>query len=292
MLSKEGIEIRSQIVKETLQNDISIQEQRISWEEYAITLELAEGVACKKETISNVPCLWVTDQSCDHKQLILYVHGGGLIDGSVITHREFASRLVKETHIPVLLVAYRLAPENPYPAGLNDVSAVYLELLKKHFLPENIIFAGDSSGGGLALSSLIQLRDKGNKLPNKAFFISGVFDCTFKSDSMSSRESIDPFVSKDVLINCYEQYAPKINPKDPLISPVFADLSNLPELFLQVGDHEILLSDSVDLNERIKDVGGRATLKIWESMWHTWPLYADFPEAQKAIREVCCFLRD
>jgi len=291
MPSKESIEIRKTIIKDTLREDISLQEERKEWENYALSLPLAEGIELREEIIDGVPCLWVYGEQSRQDQVIVYVHGGGLVTGSPRTHREFASRLVKETQVSVLLVDYRLAPENPYPAGLQDVQAVYRALIKERFQPYQIVFGGDSSGGGLALSALVGLRDAGEDVPAGAFFISGVFDCLLSGESMRTRAELDPFTSQEVLANCIRLYAPYADLRSPLISPLYADLTGMPSLLIQIGDHEILLSDSIRLAGKSKQCGVTSYLRVWDDMWHTWPLYADFPEAQGALQEISEFIR-
>ena len=290
MPSKESIEIRKKIVRDKLREDVPLQKQRKEWEEYALSLPLPEGIEFEEETIGDVPCLWVCrEQSCD-EHVIVYIHGGGLVEGSPLTHREFAARLTKITQYSVLLIDYRLAPEHPYPAGLHDVQSVYRDLLNHRFHAKQIFVGGDSSGGGLALSAVIQLRDENVNLPAAIFAISGVFDCALTGESMRTRADIDPFTSQEVLTHCCKLYAQGKDLRSPLISPLYADLSGLPPLLIQVGDHEILLSDSLRLAEKIKQCEGVVSLKVWDSMWHTWPLYPGLPEAQEAIEEIRDFL--
>ena len=290
MPSQASVAIRKTIVKDELREQIPLQEQRNEWETSALTLPLPEGILCEEETIGGVPCLWVRGEQSDPARVILYVHGGGLIMGSPRTHREFAARMVKSIGIPVLLIDYRLAPEHPYPAGLQDVQAVYRTLLMSRFQAQQMMIGGDSSGGGLAFAALIALRDVGVPLPRRAFAISGVFDHALTGESMQTRTALDPFTSQAVLAYCAHLYAPQGNLRDPMISPVYADLSGFPPCLLQVGDHEILLSDSLRLAEKIKQSEGEVCLRVWEAMWHVWPMYPELPEAQGAVEELRDFL--
>ncbi|MEO8185190.1 MAG: alpha/beta hydrolase [Deltaproteobacteria bacterium] len=250
---------------------------------------MAEGIRLRPETIVDVPCLWVEDESKPDQNVVLYIHGGGLIAGSSVTHREYASRLVKRIGRRVLLVDYRLAPEHPFPAALDDVRAVYTALIAR-MRAEDISFGGESSGAGLGLAALIQLRDDGLALPAGAFFISGHFDMTLSGDSMASRRQVDPFTSRESLERAVRWYTNGADCKLPLLSPVFAELSTLPPILLQVGDDEILLSDSVRVAERISRAGGRVELRVWDAMWHNWPMYVGLPEADGALEEVGEFL--
>jgi monoterpene epsilon-lactone hydrolase len=289
MASAESLRIRKAIVRDCVPDGISIQEERARWEAYSGSLALAEGVRLRSETIADVPCLWLEAESHQDGNMVLYIHGGGLIAGSPVTHREFASRLVKRTGRRVLIVDYRLAPEHPFPAALEDVSAVYANLIAR-MRAEDISLGGESSGAGLALATLLKLRDDGGALPAGAFFISGHFDMTLGGDSMNSRNEVDPFTSRESLQRASEWYANGADRTLPLISPVFADLGRLPPILLQVGDDEILLSDSLRVAERIRSTGGPVELRVWDAMWHTWPMYVGLPEADAAMEEVAEFL--
>jgi len=289
MASSESLRIRKTIVRDCVPDGISIQEERAQWEAYAHSLQLAEGVRLRPETIADVPCLWLEEESNQHQNMVLYIHGGGLIAGSSVTHREFASRLVKRLRRRVLLVDYRLAPEHPFPAALDDVRAVYAALVSR-MRAQDITWGGESTGAGLALAALIQLRDAGLLLPPGAFFISGHFDMTLSGESMTSRREIDPFTSRQSLERAIRWYANGADCRQPLLSPVFADLSSLPPILLQVGDDEILLSDSLRVAERIRQSGGSVELRVWDAMWHNWPMYVGLPEAEGALEEIGEFL--
>lgn len=289
MVSPEGLRIREAIVRDVVPEGISIEEEREQWEAYARLLDLPDEVRLRPETIVGVPCLWVEDESGQNQRMVLYIHGGGLISGSAVTHREFASRLVKQLGRRVLLIDYALAPEHPFPAALDEVQRVYAALIER-MRAEDISLGGESSGAGLALATLIKLRDDGLALPGSAFFISGHFDMTLSGESMESRKEVDPFTSRESLERAIRWYANGADCEQPLLSPVFADLSALPPILLQVGDDEILLSDSVRVAEQIGESGGRVELSVWEGMWHNWPMYVGLPEAIDALAEVSEFL--
>lgn len=243
MPSRESIEIRKTIVKDELHADIPIAKRRQEWEEAALRTPLPPGIELEPEVMGEVPCLWVREKQAFDDYVIVYVHGGGLTEGSAVTTREFGARLTTIIRIPVLVVDYRLAPEHPYPAALQDVKTVYKNLLKQGYKPEQIIFGGDSNGAGLALAALIALRDEGESQPACNFLISAVVDLTFSGESIMSRADLDPFTSKEALIYCANLYTQGADLRSPLVSPLYADLSGLPAMLIQVGDHEILLSD-------------------------------------------------
>lgn len=290
MPSEKSIEIRKTIVKDELRLDVPISKRRQGWEEAALKTPLLPGIEVQAETLGEVPCLWVREKQSHAEYVILYIHGGGLTEGSAVTTREFGSRLTKVLQIPVLIADYRLAPENPFPAAVEDVKAVYKHLRKDRYRPEQIILGGDSSGGGLAISSLIALRDEAEDLPACMFLISAVVDLLFSGESMKTRADIDPFTSIEALKYCAALYAQGADLRAPPISPLYADLSGLPPALIQVGDHEILLSDSTRLADKMNQSGSQATLKVWEAMWHVWHYYADLPEAQQAMEEIRDFL--
>lgn len=289
MPSAESVEIRKAIVRDAVPDGVSIREERRQWEEHASALKLAARVTLRAEPIAGVPCVWVEHDADVSAPVVIYVHGGGLIAGSALTHQELASRLVNRLRRRVLLVDYRLAPEHPFPAALHDVTAVYRSVLAR--IPSaDIVLGADSTGAALALSAMLELRNERRPLPAAAFFISGHFDMTLSGESMESRREVDPFTSRASLARAIACYTNGADAKLPLISPLFASLEGLPPMLLQVGDHEILLSDSVRVAEAARRAGGQAELKVWDAMWHVWPMYPELPEADAALEEIARFL--
>lgn len=289
MPSLESIKIRQTLVKDRL-DDTPITQKRKAWDEYAKSQPLPADVELSEELVEGRLCLRLHATDSQDDSVILYMHGGGLTEGSVYTAQEFTARLAKVTRLPILSVNYRLAPEDPYPAALDDMKAVYRWLLNQGIPPEKIIFGADSSGCNLALATLMALRDEGAPLPAATFLISPSIDLTLSGKSMRTRAMVDPMVSEEVLADCARQYASGYPLSDPLISPLFGDLSGLSNMLIQVGDHEILLNDSTRLHEKIQQVGGQSTLRIWDEMWHVWHYFAKLPEAQEAIIEIRDFL--
>jgi monoterpene epsilon-lactone hydrolase len=291
MVSPESRAIRETIEKDTLNLDISIDQKRRLWDEAARKMPLPQSIRLKTKTYAGINNLWVSDSSNSNSQIVIfYVHGGGLVEGSSLTTRELGSRLSIATGMPVLIPDYSLAPENPFPTALNELSDIYLELLENGFDPSKIIFGGDSSGAGLTLSTLLLLKREQHPLPAGLFMISPSLDLTLSGESMQSRKNIDPFTSEEVLRYCAKLYAPKQDFENPLISPLFGDLSGLPPTMIQVGDHEILLSDSTRAAEAIHQSGGQVELNIWSEMWHVWQYNPELPEAELAIDEIQRFI--
>lgn len=291
MPSPESVEIRRSIVRDAVPAGVSIQEERRQWEAFALALPLAPNTRLREAVLAGVPCLWVEREGARDAPVVFYVHGGGLIAGSPVTHRELASRLVPALGARVLLVDFRLAPEAPFPAALDDVSAAYRALCTS-VAPEIITLGADSTGAALALALLVKLRDGRQPLPAGAFFISGHFDLTLSGESLRSRADVDPFTSAEALERASAWYAGSVDRAAPLVSPLFAELHGLPPLALHVGSDEILLSDSQRVAEKVRRQGGRAELRVWDGMWHVWPMYAELPEAAQALAELRRFVEE
>jgi monoterpene epsilon-lactone hydrolase len=285
--SPESTEIRKTLTRDVIPVGITIQEERRQWEASAAT-QLPDGITLRDDVVGGVPCVWVEDGATRESGVVLYVHGGGLISGSPRTHAEFASRIVRRLHRRVLLADYRLAPEHPFPAALDDVRAVYAGLLERVEVSD-VALGAESSGAGLALALLVDLK-KERSLPAAAFFVSGHFDMTSSGMSMASREAVDPVTTRESLERAAAWYTGGADRASPRVSPVFAQLDGLPPLLLQVGDDEILLDDSTRVAAAVRRWGGRADLSVWKGMWHAWPMHADLPEADEALVEIRDFL--
>ncbi|MEM7734523.1 MAG: alpha/beta hydrolase [Deinococcota bacterium] len=289
MPSQQSIDIRKTLVKDKL-DDIPIAQKRQDWDDYAKSVPFSSEVVATETTLEDVLCLWLHPQQVREGYALLYLHGGGLTEGSVYTHREWTARLAQQTHLSVLSVNYSLAPEHPCPVARDEVNRVYKHLLQTGYDPAKICWAADSSGCNLALASLIALRDDGIQLPKAAVLLSPSVDLTCSGESMQSRRQLDPLVSEDVLRYCAHLYAQDYDLASPCISSLFADLTHLPEMLIQVGDHEILRSDAVRLQQAVQRADGAAQLTIWDDMWHVWQMFPELPEAQQALDEIQTFL--
>jgi acetyl esterase/lipase len=192
----------------------------------------------------------------------------------------------------VLLIEYRLAPEHPFPAAIEDVSKAYQWLLASGIAPEQIVIGGDSAGGGLALAALLWLRDREVVLPGAVVLISPWLDLALTGPSLYTRAEVDPLCSIEGLQIAASYYLGNADSKTPMASPLYGDLHGLPPLLIQVGDHEILLSDSTRLAEKAKAAGVDVRLEIWNAMWHVWHGWAaTLPEAQQAIERIGAFIQ-
>ncbi len=205
---------------------------------------------------------------------LLYFHGGGFCIGSPLMHRSIAAHLAQHSAMSVFVPSYRLAPEHPYPAALDDALAAYRALLAGGYAPERIALVGDSAGGGLALALLVALRDAGVALPASAVLLSPWVDLSLSGASIAFNAADDPVVSPTWLAACARAYAGTLAPSDPRVSPLFASLYGLPPLGIYVGTREILLDDSARLAVRAREAGVTVELRCYEGLWHNWQFQA------------------
>lgn len=253
-----------------------------------------EQVTVEPVDAGGVTAEWVCWPQCSPSSTILYFHGGGYVFGSPAGHRDIAWRLSKESGARVLMVDYRLAPEHPFPAAVEDATASYRWLLDQGTDPAEIVVSGDSAGGGLAVSLMVNLRNLGLPQPKAAVLLSPWADMTGTSASMASNAEADAMLSPEAISRFAELYlGADRDPKAPLASPVFADLSGLPPVLILVGDTEVLLSDSEQLAAKLREAGGQVTLNVWPKMPHVFPILARIlPEAKQAVRDISAFVRE
>ncbi len=240
-----------------------------------------------------VPAEWFTPAGVREDQVLLYFHGGGYVMGSVETHRSLVDDLGVATGVRVLSVDYRLAPEHPYPAAIEDATTAYRWLLEQETTPADTVIAGDSAGGGLAAATLLALRDAGDPLPAGAALLSPWLDMEGTGESVQTRAEIDPMVDAGSLAGMARLYLGDAgNPRDPLASPILAPLQGLPPLLVQAGDWEVLRDDSTRFADEVHRAGGDVTLSIWDEMVHVFPFFAPFtPEGRAGVQEIGDFLR-
>lgn len=239
-----------------------------------------------------VPAEWLIPQGAPQDRALLYIHGGAWFMGSTKTHRALVSRLAYASGIRALSINYRLAPENPFPAGLEDCIAAYEWLLESGISPHKIVVAGDSAGGNLTLALLIALRDAGKPLPAGAVALSPATDLAFTGESYKTRLHLDPFFSKVDSTTFIEDYITHYDPYHPLISPLYADLSGLPALLIHVGEHEILLDDAVRFGDSALAAGVEAQTVVWPGMFHVFHMFAPIlPEAKQADDQIAEFIK-
>ncbi len=251
-----------------------------------------KGVRVVPLTANAVPSEWLIPEGAPQESALLYIHGGAWFMGSANTHRALVSRIAAASRARALLVNYRLAPEFPFPAGLEDCLSAY-DWLAHHGIPaERIVVAGDSAGGNLALALLVALRDAGKPLPAGAVALSPATDLAFTGDSVRTRLHLDPIFSHGGPNTIIQDYVTSHDPHEPLISPLYADLHGLPPLLLHVGDHEILLDDTVRFGQKATAAGVQATVVVWPEMFHVFQLWTPFmPEARRSVEQIAAFIR-
>jgi acetyl esterase/lipase len=222
---------------------------------------------------------------------VLYFHGGGYVIGSINTHRALGAGVSRAAKARVLVLDYRLAPEHPHPAAVDDAVSAYRWLLQQGISPKRIALAGDSAGGGLVVATLVALRDQGEKLPAAGVCISPWIDLECLGESMTSKASVDPMVQKEGVLQLAALYLGGQSPRTPLAAPLYADLSGLPPLLIQVGTAETLLDDASRLAERARKAGVEVIYDPWEGMIHVWPLFAPMlDEGKQAIDKFGAFI--
>ncbi|MCA9690564.1 MAG: alpha/beta hydrolase [Myxococcales bacterium] len=239
---------------------------------------------------------WIVDAQSDPSRRLLYLHGGGFVAGGLASHRPLIAAIARASGCVALGVDYRLAPEHPFPAAIDDCVAAWEHVRGNG--PEGpgpaarCFVGGDSAGGGLTLSCMIAARDRGLPLPDAAFTLSAYTDWTSSGASMRSRAEVDPVIGLKMIPETRALYLQGADPEDPLASPLFADPTGLPPLLMQVGDHEVLRDDTVRFAEAARARGVDVTLEVWPEMIHCWQLFGDvFPEARAAIERVGAYLR-
>lgn len=231
-------------------------------------------------------------EGASDEKIGMYIHGGGFISGSCRTHRMHVIKFAKACGIKMLLFDYRLAPEHPFPAAVEDCLTAYNWLLSQGYKAADIVVMGESAGGTLTLSTLVALRDKEMELPKAAVSISPVTDLTCRAESFrtNAQKDIAPMGSWTIWTG---YYIADNDPLDPWLSPLMADLAGLPSIMIQVGTHEIHLDDARNFGEKARESGVDVTLRIWDGMIHAFPILSPlFPEAKEAMAEIGAYVKN
>jgi epsilon-lactone hydrolase len=281
------------VLRKTFKNqNLSIAERRSNGAKNSGLLgRIPKAVKAEKIEIAGIQAEWIIPLKSNDKQIILYLHGGGYVTGSIETYRMLCGLLASHTGAKVLVLEYRLAPENPFPAALDDSLMVYRWLLEQGYSPSNIIIAGDSAGGGLSMATVLALTDKNQPLPAAVVCLSPWADLLLKNETHVTKAKAEAMLTTGVLREWALSYTSESNFSNPLVSPVYADFHGFPPLLIQVGTDEILLGDSILLAEKAKADGVQVELKVWEGMWHVWHLLGDLvPESKLAFEEIRQFV--
>ena len=280
--------------KDALLGDLPVEVRRRRFDAAARRAIRVPRHSCMQAIVADgIASDWFEPDNAVPGRALLYLHGGAYVIGSPTTHRGLAGNIALASRARLLLIDYRLAPENPFPAALEDTITAFHWLRGKGYLPEHIAIGGDSAGGGLTLATALSLRDSKEKMPAALFLISPWTDLTFSGESIRTRADRDPLlqVNDDSwLVNIYANGRPLTH---PYISPVFADLHGLPPTFIQVGTEEILYDDSTRLEQKARLEGVDVSLETWSGMWHVFQGFAPYvPESLRAIEKIGEFIRN
>jgi acetyl esterase/lipase len=254
---------------------------------------IPKDVKIQEVDAGGVPAEWQIVPEADQKKVLLYFHGGGFILMSPKTHRLLTIEIAKKTKMSILSIDYRLAPEHPFPAALEDCIIAYKWLLSQGYKAENIVIGGDSAGGNLTLSTLIKLRDDKIRLPAGAVALSPATDMTNSSESFYENAKTDPILADRGVFWWTTSYLAGTDPEDPYISPLFAELNGLPPILIQVSTTEMLYDHSTRFINRAKAVGVDATLQEWKDTIHVFQGFGlkALPEAKEAISKIGEFIQ-
>lgn len=245
---------------------------------------LPADVAVAPVDAGGVRAEWTETPGADPGRVILFLHGGGYVSGSLQSHRHMVAQAGREAGARTLALEYRLAPEHPFPAALEDALAGYRFLIANGVAPGRIALSGESAGGGLALACVLSLRTAGLPLPGCLWLSSPWTDLTMSGASMDAKAGEDPLIQRDYLAELAAAYLDGSDPRAALVSPLYADLGGLPPMLVQVGSAETLLDDSVRLAGAAGEAGVAVTLEIWPDMIHAWHLF--FPQLEEGRRSL------
>jgi len=252
---------------------------------------IPSGVSEELTAINRVNCKVFIPGESLKKKAILYFHGGGFCLGIYHPNREFVARMAKESGVKVFMPDYRLAPENPFPAALEDAMAVYKGMLLEGYSAGDIVAAGDSSGCGLLLSVLLALKESGTEMPSAISLITPALDFAGKGESFLTKAKNDPFRLKGPL-GAAKVYVGTNNPLYPDISPLYGDVAGLPPILIHGAEYDVFVSDAVRFEEAARQAGVDVKLKTWQKMWHIFHMQDTVvPEAKDALREMCAYMR-
>lgn len=261
------------------------------FEDWLDQFEIPAESAFESATVGGVPCIWVNTPAVVSDRVVIHYHSGGYLIGSARGYRSFGAFLSRATGSRVLLPDYRLAPDHPFPAGVDDGVAVYRELLASGVASSKIVLCGDSAGGGLALVALQRIREEGLPLPAGAIAISPLADFTHSGESRKSNQALDPLVTIDQLMSMGNSYCGSLRRDDPLVSPVFADWTGMPPLLLMAGEIEMLRDDARLCAQRAIGAGVNVTYIEGKGMAHIWTLYADrLAQARESLQDIGRFV--
>ena len=267
-------------------------ERRQRIDEVGSVWPVADDVTCEAVDCDGVPGEWSQVAGSDPSRVLLFFHGGGYCSGSILSHRRMVTEAGRAARVRTLAIGYRLAPEHPYPAAHEDAMAAWRFLRRQGIAAENIVVGGDSAGGNLTITLINRLRAAGEALPACAWLISPWTDLTMSGATLGTKDTVDPLIHKAYLEELADAYAASADRKDPLISPLFADLHGFPPTLIQVGSAETLLADATRFAAAAGAADVDVTLEIWPHMIHAWPLWnAKLEDGRRALASAGEFIR-
>jgi monoterpene epsilon-lactone hydrolase len=292
-MAARGIDVvRAHLAKLPPSETLTTAERRAQYERAEKVFPTPADVKIERVSAPAAPAEWLRPPSAVAGRVVLYLHGGGYVIGSPRSHRHLAAAIASAGAANALLLDYRLAPEHPFPAAVDDAVAAYRWLLDQGIAPGHIVIAGDSAGGGLTVATLLALRDASVLLPAGGVCISPWVDLTCGGASYRTKAEVDPIVKSGPIEEMARAYLGDRDRRTPLASPLFADLRGLPPLLVHVGSDEVLLDDAVQLAERAREAGVTATLEVWDRMIHVWHWFLPMlEEAESAVAGIGRFIR-
>jgi epsilon-lactone hydrolase len=254
---------------------------------------VADDVELSAVDVNGIPGEYSVVPGSDPSRVLIFFHGGGYCSGSIQSHRRLVTEAGRAAKMRTLAVAYRLAPEYPFPAAYEDALTAWRFLRDQGIAAAHIVLGGDSAGAGLTLALINRLRDAHEELPACAWLISPWTDLTMSGWTFASKAAVDPLIHKEYLNELADAYLPAgMDRKDPRVSPLYADFSNFPPMLIQIGSEETLLADATQLAARAGAAGVAVTLEIWPQMIHAWPLWnAHLEDGRRAIANAGRFIR-
>lgn len=268
-----------------------LSQRRKTLESVARKFQLPPNTVVERVSANAVPAEWISFKGMKPKGVFFYLHGGAYNSGSLASHRHLVAALAHKCQCTALHIDYRLAPEHVFPAAIDDAVSAYVWLAKKVDLP--IIIAGDSAGGGMAVATMLKLKEEKKQLPKLAVLMAPWVNLQGNSTSLASLGKKDVILTKEVLESSAMMYAgDKRLLTNPYVSPLFGDLTGLPTTLVQVGTHDLLLGDGEDIANKLMDHGVTTTLSVWPKMLHIWQFFVGkLPEADRAIDEIAAFIQ-
>lgn len=271
--------------------NMTLKETRESFDAEMGRIPLADNVTVESLSFGSVPAEKIAPANATPGKVLLYLHGGGHVFGSIKSHRHFVSRLAVATKATAYHIDYRLAPEHPYPAAIEDALTAYRAILDSGIVPADLVVGGESAGGNLAAALLLKLKDENLPQPAGLYLLSPWLDMTTTAESYEKVGARDPMISREGIVGVAAAYLGN-QPDTPLASPVRADVAGLPPMLIQVGSEEVLLSDSTTFANNAAMTGIDVTLRVWAGMPHAWPLFHPFLRAGlPAIDETGAWMR-